>query len=243
MHAPPADSRADVEAEGLDAGPLEPIVAGVAHEFGNILAVITNYASLASRRVEDPTTAELLDKVRIASRRAARLNRQLHDLGECGTLAVQPVVVNDLVRDARPLLAEGLREGCHLHLDLGEEPLEAQANRAGLEMALRHLLDNACDALPDGGTITIGARPLAGTAADPGVEISVSDQGVGMGPDALAQALEPRYSTQPKGQTSGLGLTIVDRVVRSLGGRVRLESEEGSGTTVRLQLAGVSAGG
>ena len=66
-----AESRADVEPEGLDAGPLEPIVAGVAHDFGNILAVITNYASLASRRVEDPATLSCSSTS--ASRRGGRL--------------------------------------------------------------------------------------------------------------------------------------------------------------------------
>lgn len=242
MQAPSLDSSGELDSAEPEVGDLEPIVAGVAHDFGNILAVITNYLSLATRRIDDPTSTELLDKVRIAAQRAARLNRQLHDLGECGSLSAQSLPVNDVIRDARPLLAEGLRDGCGLRLDLDEEPLEARASRTGLEMALRHLIDNACAAMPDGGDVTIGTR-RSGDAGRGAVEVTVSDTGAGMPPEVVAQALEPLYSTQPKGQTSGLGLTIVDRVVRTLGGEVRIESIEGSGTTVRLRLAAEEARG
>jgi signal transduction histidine kinase len=241
MQAPSLDSSGELDPAEHEVGDLEPIVAGVAHDFGNILAVITNYVSLASRRLDDPTTAELLDKVRIAAQRAARLNRQLHDLGECGSLSAQRLPVNDVIRGAQPLLAEGLRDGYGLRLDLADDPLEAQASRNGLEMALRHLVDNACDAMPDGGDVKIGTRRVDDACGS--VEVTVSDDGVGMPPDVVAHAIEPRYSTHPKGQTSGLGLTIVDRVVRTLGGQVWIESVEGAGTTVRLRLAGEGARG
>ena len=242
MQAPSLDSSGERDSAEPEVGDLEPIVAGVAHDFGNILAVITNYLSLAARRIDDPTSTELLDKVRIAAQRAARLNRQLHDLGECGSLSAQPVPVNDVIRDAQPLLAQGLRDGWGLRLDLAEEPLEARASRNGLEMALRHLVDNACAAMPDGGDVTIGTCRGDGAGAG-SVDVTVSDRGTGMPPEVAAQALEPCYSTQPKGQTSGLGLTIVDRVVRTLGGQVRIESIEGSGTTVRLRLVPEGTGG
>ena len=225
-----------MQAASVDDG-VEPIVAGVAHDFGNLLAVITNYVSLASRRVEEPTTLELLEQVRVAATRATRLNRQLHDLGECGALTIQPVEVNDLVRALEPQLHESLGEGCGLRVDLDEAPLRATASRNGLEMVLRHLVDNAREAMADGGVVTIATR--SHTAA---VEVSVSDTGVGMPPEVQERAFEPRFSTRPRGHVSGLGLTIVGRVVRTLGGEVHLESVEGSGTTVRLRLAEASGG-
>jgi signal transduction histidine kinase len=242
MHAASVDANAEVGPGRPAVAAVEPIVAGVAHDFGNLLAVITNYLSLASRRVEDPATAELLEQVRVAAKRAARLNRQLHDLGECGSLSVQPVPVNDFVRDARPLLAEGLEEPWHLRLDLADEPITAMASRNGLEMALRHLVDNAREAMPHGGPIEIATRRLGDAEGAP-VELSVSDEGAGMPADVVARATEPRFSTRPKGQVSGLGLTIVDRVVGSLGGALHIDSTVGAGTTVRLRLRGGSIDG
>jgi len=242
MHAASVATSADREPGRRAVGEVEPIIAGVAHDFGNLLAVITNYLSLASRRVDDPATAELLGQVRVAATRAARLNRQLHDLGECGTLSPQPVLVNELVRDVQPVLADGLGDAWDLDLDLAEGPITAMASRNGLQMALRHLVDNARDAMPDGGVIAIGTRALAGE--DPAeVEISVSDAGAGMPPEVRDRAVEPLFSTRPKGQVSGLGLTIVDRVVRILGGDVQIESTPGAGTTVCIQLPGATIDG
>jgi len=236
MHAAPVDPSADLDPEGPRVDGLEPIVAGVAHDFGNLLAVITNYLSLACRRVDEPDTLELLEHVRVAVRRAARLNRQLHDLGECGALEAQPVLVRDLIREVQPALSEALLEGWDLQLDLAEQPVTAMASRTGLELALRHLVDNARDAMPDGGIVTIATRPVGNAV----VEISVSDTGGGMPPEVLEQAVEPRFSTRPKGQVSGLGLTIVDRVARTFGGEVQIESVVGSGTTVNLRLPGAT---
>jgi signal transduction histidine kinase len=238
MPAASVDQGADVDADRRALPGVEPIVAGVAHDFGNLLAVITNYLSLAARRVDDATTSELLEQVRVAAERATRLNRQLHDLGECGRLIVQPVVVNDLIRQVQPVLAEALPEGCELRLDLTDQPSTAMASRNGLEVALRHVVDTARDAMPGGGVITIATRGLPADA----VEISVSDSGVGMAPEVVEQALEPRFSTQPKGQASGLGLAVVDRVMRTLGGEVHIDSTPGSGTTVCLQLPGAIDG-
>jgi len=237
MPAASVDRSADPVGGPPVVGDVEPIVAGVAHDFGNLLAVITNYLSLAARRVEDPTTSELLDQVRLAARRASRLNRQLHDLGECGRLTAQPVPVNDVVRAVQPSVREVLPEGCDLRVDLAEGTLMAMASTGALEMALRHLADNAGEAMPEGGVLTIATRPVEG-----GVEISVSDTGTGMTPEVVAQATEARFSTRPKGQVSGLGLTIVDRVVRTLGGDLHIESTAGSGTTVGLRLRGGTDG-
>jgi len=137
----------------------------------------------------------------------------------------------------RPLLAEALDDRWHLRLDLADEPITAMASRNGLEMALRHLVDNAREAMPHGGAIEIGTRRLGDAEGVP-VELSVSDEGEGMSPDVVERATAPRFSTRPTGQVSGLGLTIVDRVVGRLGGDLHIESTVGAGTTIRLRLRG-----
>jgi signal transduction histidine kinase len=212
-------------------------VSGIAHDYGNILAVVMNYLSLATRRVDDPATVELLDLAERATDRAARLTRQLHELGDCGRLRAEPLPVDELVRAAAAQIGESLGPACTLRVDVEGEPLVAMASRSGMEIALRHLVQNACDAMPEGGAVTIAARPLAGGDATTAVvEVRVSDTGTGMPDEVAARALEPRFSTRPKGQAAGLGLTIVDRVARRLGAELVVESAEGSGTTVRLLL-------
>ena len=233
----PAASSLDID-DGLD-----EIVSGIAHDYGNILAVITNYLSLAGRRISDPATAELLQHAGMAAQRAARLTRQLHELGDCGQLQLEAVQVDDLVHGASTLLADALCPACTLQVDLGDQPILARANRTGLEIALRHLVQNACDAMPDGGVVTITTRRANGRGPSSAVELSVSDTGSGMSQDVVDRAAEPRFSTRPKGQAAGLGLTIADRVARRVGGELEIESVEGSGTTVRLVLAGMATDG
>jgi signal transduction histidine kinase len=222
---------------------LDEIVSGIAHDYGNILSVITNYLSLARRRIDDPATVELLEHAGTAAQRAARLTRQLHELGDCAQLQLEVVPVDDLVRGARTLLEGALCSACTLEVDLGEPPLLARGNRTGLEIVLRHLVQNACDAMPDGGVVTITARRPTDRAPRDVVELSVSDTGSGMSAELAERAAEPRFSTRPKGQAAGLGLTIVDRVARRMGGELAIESSEGSGTTVGVVLTAVATDG
>jgi signal transduction histidine kinase len=222
---------------------LDLVIAGAAHEFGNLLAVISNYATLAARRVDDPATQELLEHVGVASARAVDLARQLHYLSGPRVMDREPVFVQAVLRDAVAELTAELGTECTLELDLPDEPLDVLASVPSVELVLLQLTRNARQAMPDGGEVTIAARRRAGTSGTTDVEISVSDTGVGMSAEVRAHALEPLFTTRPKGQGCGLGLTIVDRTMRRLRGDVRIESVEGSGTTVRLGLEGTSSDG
>jgi len=121
------------------------------------------------------------------------------------------------------------------------------ADLSGLETALLNLAVNARDAMPKGGTLTIGTDrktlegsfiPVAGGQTNPGayICISVTDTGCGMSPETLERALEPFYTTKPRGKGTGLGLAMVYGFAKQSGGTVRLYSEEGLGTTVSLYL-------
>jgi CheY-like chemotaxis protein len=117
-----------------------------------------------------------------------------------------------------------------------------------LEGALMNLAINARDAMPDGGELTISASDRRLSASDlsdqeqanPGdyVEIVVSDSGVGMAPDVLSRAVEPFFTTKPTGQGTGLGLSQVYGFVRQSGGFLRMDSEPGRGTRVRIYMPG-----
>ena len=232
MHGHPLDVRPDPE----------PLLAGVAHDFANLSAVVGGFLTLASRKVEDPTVLELLERAQAAATRGTTMAQQLHDYAQCAALEREPVVLREVVADAAGLLTQALPPTCHLTLELADDPLEVIAHRDGLELALLQLVRNAVDAMPDGGTITVST--WRGTDSSHPAEgiVSVSDTGAGMPPDTVARALEPRFTTKTKAHHNGLGLAIVDHAITRLGGRVTIDSSEG-GTTVRLHLADVFADG
>ena len=232
MHGHPLDVRPDPE----------PLLAGVAHDFANLSAVVGGYLTLASRKVEDPTVLELLGRAQAAATRGTTMAQQLHDYAQCGALEREPVVLREVVADASGLLSQALPPACRLTFDLADDPLEAIAHRDGLELALLQLVRNAVDAMPDGGTITV-ATWRSTDAGHPGeCIVGVSDEGTGMPPDVVARALEPRFTTKAKSHHNGLGLAIVVHAIARLGGRVTIDSSE-AGTTVRLHLADVFADG
>ena len=232
MHGHPVDIRPDPE----------PLLTGVAHDFANLTAVMGGYITLAMRRIQDPAVVELLELAQAAATRGTKMAQQLHDFGQCGRVEREPVVLHDVLTGAEGLLAQAIAPGCHLLLDLSEEPLVVIGNRDALELALLQLVRNAGEAMPDGGTITIDSRRSEDPSHPGEVIVSLSDQGIGMAPDVAARALEPRFTTKQKTQHNGLGLAIVEQAVRRLGGRVTLDSSE-AGTTVGLHLNDVLADG
>src|SRR5690606_23273545 len=105
-------------------------------------------------------------------------------------------------------------------------------DRAQLELVLLNLASNAAEAMPDGGSVTVG---LGGQ--DPAwVEVSLRDTGRGMGPDELARCREPFYTSKPAGRGTGLGLPLASDLVERAGGTLLVESAPGRGTTVRIRL-------
>jgi two-component system sensor histidine kinase AtoS len=112
----------------------------------------------------------------------------------------------------------------------GDGQLEIRGDARRLRQALANVMTNAMEAMPEGGTLTIEIQ-----ATDPGsVEITIADTGVGLPPSEVEQAFRPFYSTKPLG--TGLGLALVARVVRAHHGEISIESEPGSGTTVRIRF-------
>ena len=147
-----------------------------------------------------------------------------------------------------PVFQRTIGPEIRLSLLLGDGKWDITCDAHQLEGALINLTINARDAMPDGGELTISVTDRKVTARDfadaeeekPGdyVEISVSDTGVGMTPEILSRAIEPFYTTKPTGQGTGLGLSQVYGFVRQSGGFLRIESEPGHGTTIRISLPG-----
>ncbi len=214
----------------------------VAHEIKNPLTPIQLAAEHLQRVHEDRQRplGPVFDQCVTTILKQVRLLRQI--AGEFSNFAADPMprlepvslveFVDDLVRPYRI----GLDEGLSLDVDVPAALPDVRADRTLLSRALTNLIENALQAMPAGGTLR-----LAGAEAAAGVVLTVSDTGVGMGPDALARAFEPYFSTKTGG--SGLGLANARRNVELCGGTIAVESEPGRGTTVTIVLPEAAAPG
>ena len=231
------------QAEKLRA--LGEMAAGVAHNFNNLLTIVLGNAELIGMREELPEkiredTARILD----SARRCSAIVRRIQTFGRPVDLAAVervnlPQVIRDIVEITRPKWeSEAGREGRVVKIDLNLElskPLEGLASV--WEEILSNLIFNAVDAMPHGGTITIGAY-----LRDEEVEVTVADTGSGMDEKTRARVFEPFFSTKGDRGT-GLGLSTVWGMVQRMGGRVDIDSRPGEGTTflLRVPIADASA--
>jgi PAS domain S-box-containing protein len=237
-----ASERRSLEERLQQAQRLETVgqlAGGIAHDFNNILAVILNYAHFVrSQLPEDDSLRDDLDQIRHAAERASELTRQLLIFGRRDASVPQTVDVNALVRATEVLLRRPLGEQVVLTTSLCEDRCFVKADPAQLENVLLNLVVNARDAMPGGGSIEI-----ASAREGESVVVSVRDDGMGMEPDVAAHALEPFFTTKPKGAGTGLGLATVYGTVTAAGGEVQIESRPGAGTTVRLVLPAADGAG
>ncbi|MEA2349347.1 MAG: two-component system, cell cycle sensor histidine kinase and response regulator CckA, partial [Thermoleophilaceae bacterium] len=171
-----------------------------------------------------------LEEIRQAAERSSELSHQLLVFSRRET--VQPVVLdlNSVVTDTERLLARSIGEDVSLVSRLADGPCLVEADPAQLEQVVVNLVVNARDAMTGGGRILIE------TTAGEQVVLAISDEGHGMEAEVAARAFEPFFTTKPKGAGTGLGLATVYGTVTQAGGHAEIESEPGSGTTVRVYL-------
>ncbi|BCY09257.1 PAS domain-containing hybrid sensor histidine kinase/response regulator [Actinoplanes sp. L3-i22] len=237
---------------------LGELAGGVAHDFNNILAVISNYTEMVLETLHDLTAdpAELaeirndLGQVSRAADRAARLTKQLLAFGRRDITQATVLSLNHVIGDVEQMLRRSLGEHIHLITSLDRQLWPVHADASQLEQILLNLAVNARDAMPGGGTLSIDTSNAdiaeddsTGGAFSPGryVRLRVSDTGSGMPPEVIERAFEPFYTTKPKGSGTGLGLATVYGIATAAGGDVRLYSEAGIGTTVTVILPAVES--
>jgi PAS domain S-box-containing protein len=224
------------------------LTGGLAHDFNNLLTGISGSLELLRTRIAQGRLSELdryFTSALGATSRAAALTHRLLAFARRQTLDPKPTDANRLIATMEDLVQRtvGPRIRLEAALAVGLWPTVCDPNQ--LENALLNLCINARDAMPDGGQLTIetantwlderGARERD---MEPGqyVAICVTDTGDGMTPDVLARAFDPFYTTKPMGQGTGLGLSMVYGFAKQSRGQVRLYSEVGNGTTVKLFL-------
>lgn len=227
------------------------LTGGIAHDFNNTLtAVITMLDSVLTRVPE--ALRPRIETALNAADRAAAMIKQLLAFSRKQVLTPSRLDLNDIVSRTSEVLRRTLGERIQISLLLGGGLPEALADAAQVESALLNLSINARDAMPEGGKLTIETALVeldqAYVAHNPDVTagayamIAVSDTGAGMSAETLQRAFEPFFSTKDVDRGTGLGLSMVHGFAKQSGGHVKIYSELGLGTTVRLYLPLAYAG-
>jgi signal transduction histidine kinase len=206
----------------------------VAHDFNNQLHVIRN--SLEILQLQEPPTEarRYLEMIRHSADRATALTRQLLAFARRRPPDAQPLDPNEIVAQMAELLRHSLGERITVETVLGRGIGSVAADAGQLETALLTLAINARDAMPQAGRLIL--ETASSLLDEQYVTIAVSDTGTGMSPEVAARACEPFFTTKAPGQGTGLGLSQVAGFAEQSGGQVRIASEPGKGTTVRLYL-------
>ena len=223
------------------------LTGGVAHDFNNLLAIIHGNSELLRGRLEDGSeAAEMTDDVIGAAARGAELVRRLLAFARMQHLEPESIDLNARVQNVLGLLQRALGENVTLRVKTAKKLWPATVDPTQVDDALVNLAINARDAMPEGGTLSIETQnvPLDEDYAAGHVEVApgdyvmlaVSDTGSGMTPDVIARAFEPFFTTKVEGQGTGLGLSQVFGWVKQSRGHIKIYSEVGHGTTVKLYL-------
>jgi signal transduction histidine kinase/ActR/RegA family two-component response regulator len=225
------------------------LTGGVAHDFNNLLMVILGNLELAVQALGTSNLVRAQRKVEVAqggAQRAAALTQRLLAFSRRQNLNPQPVDANKILSSMSELLRHSIGGSIELETVLAGDLWEAVVDPNQLENALLNLAINARDAMPDGGKVTVetantfldAAYAASNDEVKAGqyVMVAVSDGGTGMTPDQAARAFEPFFTTKGIGKGSGLGLSQVFGFIKQSSGHVKIYSEPGTGTTVKLYL-------
>lgn len=218
------------------------LTGGLAHDFNNMLTVVIGNLDALARALKD--SGRNADRVQMALTGAmscAELTRRLLAFARRQPLQPEAIDFESLINNVVNLMGRTLGEKVRIELRLPTALWHGLADAAQVESALMNLAVNARDAMPDGGTLTIEScnvpPELSREFDDAGGEyvmLIVSDTGCGMPPEVLERAFDPFFTTKQTGRGSGLGLSMVYGFVKQSGGHIKIGSEVGVGTTVRL---------
>jgi signal transduction histidine kinase/ActR/RegA family two-component response regulator len=224
------------------------LTGGIAHDFNNMLAIVIGSLDMAQRRLDTDSdkARQCIDNASEGARRAAQLTARLLAFSRQQPLEPRAVDANKLVGGMSELLRRTIGEQVAVETVLAGGLWPANIDEGQLENAILNLAVNARDAMPDGGKLTIEtnnthlddryAAQHEEVEAGQYIVICVTDTGAGMPPDVVERAFDPFYTTKGVGKGTGLGLSQVFGFVKQSGGHVKIYSEPGEGTTVKLYL-------
>ena len=223
------------------------LTGGIAHDFNNMLAVVIGSLDLLGRRLGgDERSRRYVDAASDGARRAALLTQRLLSFSRQQPLQPKRTDLNKLVAGMSDLFSHSIGADIRLESVLAGGLWGVNVDRNQLENVILNLAVNARDAMPDGGRLTIEtqnahlddryAAAHAGIAAGQYVLLAVTDTGSGMPEEVIDKAFDPFFTTKPVGKGTGLGLSQVYGFIKQSGGHVKIYSELGHGTTIKIYL-------
>ncbi len=233
------------QAQRLEA--LGHLAGGIAHDFNNVLQAIEAAADLIERKPNPENLPRYLRMAREATKRGSAISRRLTSFSRRAELEPEPVECARLLDEIGGILRRTVGDGVTVKVECAADIPPAFADRQQLETALINIASNAREAMAGAGVLTIRARAETSEEAQasayaaqlrPGayIRFEVSDTGSGMSPEVRARAVEPFFSTKPRGQGAGLGLSMARGFADQSGGGLRIDSEPGQGATIALWL-------
>ncbi|MDN4632227.1 PAS domain-containing protein [Sphingomonas sp. PsM26] len=237
--------RKDAESNAFQSQKMESIgqlTAGLAHDFNNLLQVVNGSLELMAMKREDQRAFKRYHEAALtAAQRGTKLTAQLLSFARRSRLEPRPVEISSLVSEIAELLESTVGSRVDLQLNLRRRLPNIEVDPVHFETALINVVTNARDAIESGGTITIttSLKPVAtdeiiGLDAGNYVLLEIEDNGAGMAQSVLDRAVEPFFTTKPKGAGTGLGLAMAQGFAQQSDGVLTLTSNAGEGTTVRF---------
>ncbi len=228
------------------------LTGGIAHDFNNLLQIVIGNLQLVESSIKQDETAqrralEAMD----AAKRGSQLTRQLLAFARRQSLAPEIISVNKMIEGMGHIFDRSIGGAVQLKVDLMEGAPQVSADQSQLESSLLNLAINARDAMPNGGRLTIETSPIfldeeyaaKHNEVQPGhyVLIAVSDTGNGIADSVIDTVFEPFVTTKDVGEGSGLGLSMVYGFIKQSGGHIKIYSEKGHGTSVKMYLPRLGA--
>lgn len=217
------------------------LAGGIAHDFNNVLTVIAGYSHALQRDIDDPVLKSAAVSIGRAVDHAAQLTRQLLEFSRRSDFRPQRVSLRMIVEQFESLVRRILNEQISLTVTFDDSETEIMADTVQVEQVLMNLVVNACDAMPYGGQLFIRTSLCQlephhsnGLPAGRYARLSVSDTGSGIPPEILTRLFEPFFTTKPKGEGTGLGLSVVHGILKRHGAEIRIETELGRGSAFHI---------
>ena len=222
------------------------LTGGVAHDFNNLLTIIIGNLGIAKRGVVEARAERALNNALVGAERAAQLTQRLLAFSRRQPLNPRVLDINKLIVAISDLLTRTLGENIELETISGAGLWNVEVDASEMESTLLNLALNARDAMPTGGKLTIETsnaylddeycREHEGILPGQYILVAITDSGAGMSAETIDRAFEPFFTTKEAGKGTGLGLSQVYGFIKQSGGHVKIYSESGEGTTIKLYL-------
>lgn len=229
-------AREQAQEQLLHAQKIETVghmASGIAHDFNHLLSLILGYAERAKTADAEDELRRAVDGMESAARRASALTHGLLTFSRYDATLPQRLDAGEALDAVLPMLRQALGPRIALEVRRAAGPSPIVFDRVQFGLVLLNLATNAAQAMPGGGRVELG---LETSAAPDCVRIWMRDEGPGIPAEVQARMFEPFFTTKPAGQGSGLGLAIVHNQVAAFDGQVRVESAEGTGTLIAIEL-------